>query len=441
MGLDVTTADYALNAIRRQIQEEFPELTLFFITYQDGERRKAFEAKRRELYDHADGETLASLLHTAVGDNSMEFCGISVKKERKFFNFLTTEKILACFFVDAGNLQSPEDARRHALFLVWHALALIDDFKNKRKEFYSISNGVILPTQNETLPAWRNMLADAFSVLMLEMEKRRDSIGKLARTRSLAAITPSAYNPPEDFPFPMVLDATRLVYNDLSRMKSHESPMKKALQMTQEIGETFSPDSVKHWWAFTKRAQDMAWLGAKENIILAAAAYNTDDAEARATAYLIADILNIQTLNPIAHYVYSPFADEDMMERHHVKSCEESFQLALSKSHPDEEDSVFANMAKRQNQNLKDGNLVGWCAHPLLRAAFVYSNSKEPDKEAKIAFDTAMAQLPWAKIQQFANLVITLRKSGTAITPATLAEEVKKHEGLEFLEQALLFGT
>ncbi len=431
MGLETAAADHACNVVRRQVQEEFPDLTLMFMVHQPGQRQKAFDTKRSEIRQHPAAEAFLPHLKQAIEKGGPEFSGISIKAERKFLRFMAREKILACFFVDAGKLDSTDEARRHALFLAFQSLSLMEDYKNGKKDFFQEAAGIIVPHPDKKVRSWKNMLADAFLVLMLEIEKRRDSIGILGRARSTATLTANAGSKPEYFPFPLVLDATRLVYHDMAKTMTPGNPVKQALEMTREIGETFDISSVRQWWAFSRTAQEMAWLGAEPNAILGAAIYNSEDPYARATAYLVVEALNIQNPMQLAAGLYNPFADPEVTVRHHLKACEEKFRNVLSKAAAQSSSAPFLEEAEKQNKKLLGGQPLGWCAYPLLCAEMSFRSGG--DNGARQTFNAALAKVSWQNISDIMSLVVLLRRRGTEVTDNLLAEKLQEINDLKFL--------
>jgi hypothetical protein len=430
MGLENAAVDHACNVVRRQIQEEFPELTLLFIVHQDGQRAKGLEAKRSELVQHPAGEDFLPHLTRMADKGGPELAGISIKKEKKLVALLAKEKILACFFVNASKLDTSDEARRHGLFLAYQALSLLEDVRAEKKDDIAEANGIIMAKPDKVLRAWKYMLADAFSVLMLELEKKRDSIGGLGRMRSAMVLSAKAGAKPEHFPFPLIYDATRLLYHDMAKAPSSAGPVHRALQMTREIGETFDRTSVRQWWAFSRTAQEMAWLGAEDKAILGAAVYNSEDAYARATAYLVAEALNIQTLIPPSVGTYNPFAESESSERHHLKACEETFRTVIQKANQQNSSQPFIDEALKKNKKLISGQPIGWCAWPLLSAEVAYRTSPT---QAKIVYDKAVTEVGWNKVQDIMRLIILLRREGETVTPELLAQKLGEVEDLKFL--------
>ncbi len=430
MGLDTAAADHACNVVRRQIQEEFSDLTLLYIVHESGERQKALEARLAELRIHPAGEIFLPRLRHMAEQDGEEFSGIAIKSGKTLLNPFARNKTLACFFVNADWLATAEDARRHALFLAYHALSLIEDHKTGEKDDVQESNGIITPVPDKTLRVWKNMLADTFSALAMELEKRRDWIGELGRRRSLAALSAAPGEQPELYPFPLVLDATRLLYHDMGKAQGTAGLVHHALEMTREIGETFDRASVRQWWAFSYTAQDMAWMGAEPNAILGAAVYNSEDPYARATAYLVAEALNVHTLTAASASSYNPFAENETNERHHLKICDERFRMTMSKANIQNSSEPFVEEAAKQNRKLLEGNPIGWCAYPLLCAEVFFRISPN---QAKAAFDKAMLEADWNKVQDVIKFIIQLRREGLETTPALLSERFSEIEGLNFL--------
>ncbi len=436
MSLDTAAADHACNVIRRQIQEEFPDLTLVYIVHAPDQKARAVEAKQGELLAHPAGEAVIPILKKeAEKGRNGGVAALGRGREKKILPFLARERMLACFFVNAGEFQNADDVKRHALFLVWHALALAEDIRKDNKDAFEMSGPVARPSQDAPLLVWKNMLADAFSALMLELGGRTDSIGQLARERSLAALTPVPGAKPESYPFPLVLDATRLVYNDLGKSSALKGgPAARALEMTREIGETFDRGTARQWWSFCRTAQEMAWLKGKDKDILAAAVYSSEDPYIRATAYLVAEALNIQTLNPPSGAGrYNPFADLDVNERHHLKISEDTIRHALSAANSSTISLPFMKEALRSNHALLQGEPLGWCGHALLAAEAAFRGSDGSLEKTRSAFDRAMAETPWPVVQDLHRAIVRMRREGTALTSAMLAEHLKNHEKLAFL--------
>lgn len=430
MGLETAAVDHACNVVRREIQEEFPELTLVYVIYHEGQRARGLEARRSELLEHPAGEAFLPYLQKQAEKSGSEFSGICIKRDKKLLKLMARDKILACFFVNAEQLESSDEARRHALFLAWQAISLVEDYKNEKKEDYQESGGIVVPKADKLLRTWKYMLGEAFSVLMLEMDKKRDSIGALGRMRSTMALTANPGSKPEHYAFPLIYDATRLLYHEMGKPHAANEHVRHALQLTKEIGETFDRTAVRQWWVFSRTAQEMAWLGADQKTILGSAVYNSEDPYIRATAYLVAEALNIQTLLPSPVGTYNPFGEPETNERHHIRACEETFRTTITRANQLNSSLPFVEEAHKQNKRLMTGNPIGWCAYPLMCAEVACRTSPA---DAKIIFDKALAETPWPKVQDIVRMIILLRREGADVTLDLLSEKLQEVDDLKFL--------
>jgi hypothetical protein len=431
MALETAAIEHTCNTVRRQIQEEFPDLTLSFIVYGPGKLTKAIDHKRQELESHPVGPAIIPLLKKANPDKT-PFVMTSAK-EKKLLSFLTREKTLACIFLkDNGSHMDADQMRRHAFELAWHALHKIIDKDNTL-------------TADEQGFAWHNMLADCFSAIVLEMQGKKGSIRTLARRRGSSALEAQPDYNAEHYPFPVVMDAAQLVYDDM-RKSGNLSKAKlftRALEMTREIGITFDRSMVLQWQAFAKPAQEMAWLGIDKTKILGAAVHTSEDPYARSTAYLMAEILNIEPAPVTDISLYNAFTDQEANERHHRKICEDILQNLLSKRETGSNGTIFRTEAIKQNQKLLEGQLIGWCAPALILAADIFDkNISENAKveEAKRIFTEASKKTNSEVLRILGMILTSLRRESGNITIEHLAEAVlnDEHVYIQDLSDALL---
>jgi hypothetical protein len=82
MGLETAAVDHACNVVRREIQEEFPQLTLLYIVHQDGQRAKALEARRSELLEHPAGEAFLPYLQNRPKKAALSFPEYALSAKR-----------------------------------------------------------------------------------------------------------------------------------------------------------------------------------------------------------------------------------------------------------------------------------------------------------------------------------------------------------------------
>ncbi len=417
MALDIASIEHTCNTLRRQIQEEFPDLALNFIVYQPGKLEKSIAHKRNELQEHPAFGALAPLLKKA--DPDREIFVTATAHEKKLLAFMARRKTLACVFLkDDGAFEDTDQLRHHALTLAWHALGSIVENED--------------PATVST-PVWRNMLADAFAALTMEMQGKKGFIRALAKKRSTMALEPKADYMAEDYPYPVVMDAAQLVYDDMRKASNlvKSKLFTQALEMTREIGITFNAGTVLQWEAFAKPAQEMAWLGVDKNKILSTAVHSSEDPYARSTAYMVAEILNIEPAVVSDNTLYNAFTDQEANERHHKKICDDLLQDLLARREAESNGEIFRKEMLKQNKRLLEGQLIGWCAPALGLAAQIF-DKKIPEaaklQEVKRVYSEACRKTNSEVLRTLGQILIGLRRAGGEVTTRHLAQAVLQDE-------------
>lgn len=431
MVLETAAIEHTCNTVRRQIQEEFPDLTLSFIVYAPGKLAKGVDHKRHEIEAHPAGPAILPLLKKAEADKTPFV--MAKAKEKKLIPLLAREKTLACIFLkEDGTFADTDQLRQHAYELAWHALHKIIDKDDT------------LTTDQEGF-AWHNMLADCFSALVMEMQGKKGAVRNLARRRCSLALEAKPGYDAEHYPYPAVMDAAQLIYDDMRKAGNLTKTklFSQGLEMAREIGITFDRSTVLQWQSFARPAQEMAWLGIDKNRIIGAAVHSSEDPYARSTAYLVAEILSIEPTPVSDISLYNAFTDQEANERHHRKICEETLQNLLSKREPDSNGNIFRIEAIKQNQKLLQGQLIGWCAPALILAGEIFDrNITENAKleEVKRAYTEACKKTNREVLRILGMIMANLRHEGKDVTAENLAAAVlhDEHVYVQDLSDALL---
>ena len=432
MALEISAAEHACNVARRQILQEFPDVTALFIVYKDEQLVKMVNAKRREIVDHPAGGALMPLIEKAAKSPGAKnrFCGMATDKENKFIRFLGRNKTLACFFLCASDLIDAEDARLKVNALVWTLLKVIKNPQAPQTE-----------APDEIRAVWNNMLAYAFAALTAEMQGKKGYIRALARKLSGDALSSVIYKI-DDYPYPIIVDATQLVYDDIRKIGFNKAQvLETAFDMTKEISETFDSSAALQWQNFSRAAQEMAWLEIDKNKILGAAALTSEDPYARSTAYLIGEMLHIDPTPLSDISVYNAFTDPEINERHHRKLCEEAFEnIATRLSLQENADLLRQEIAKR-NLRLCEGEIIGWCSPALLAAAQAYDFSAKEGPQAienaRGVFQDISRAMTGETLRKLAQIIIALRRDNQTVTPEAIATMAKEDESLRAVTEAL----
>lgn len=443
MNTDISALEHNFNAIRRQLQEHFPGLTLCFILSEDTDYTAAIARRRAEIEAHPAGrQMMKALKETKLAETP---CLIAKARAKGILPFLGKEKTLACIMcVTDESYTDPERLRQRGFAMAWHVL---NAMSNPTAESNLHAGGVIIPTYtDEASFAWHNMMADAFSALSLEMLGKRGSIRALEKRRNLQALTTRQHYHAEYYPFPVIADATNLVY-------SHERAdegfgktniFERALQMTHEIGLTFDQNVVLEWFAFAKPAQEMAWLNIDTRKILGAAAHTSEDAYARSVAYMVAESLGVEPAPLHGLGVYNTFTEIESNERLYRKISEEAFEEFLSRASAKNNADGFRHTAARQNKELLEGKFMEWCAPALIAAADTFEKSTDGGEQradaVRATFRATTRNITADILRKLARAVTLVRREEIHPGPEHVAVILREDIDTRWMADTLLIN-
>ncbi len=428
MSLETAALDHACNVVRRQFEGELDNFTLFFIIHEPGQRQQALESKHRTLqilFGNPDLYTaLSKDIETNAQDDCSKFAALGLKKEKTLFGLKTRETLIACFFVNADEFKTETAIQQGIYHLCWHALNLLEQRKIMRPSQRFAEGNIALLHQDKERQAQDNMLADAFSAIMMERHDHKRFIHHLAQQRCNEALTATPNHKPEDYPYPIAAEATQIVYKELSEIHEDKGgkgkTITKALQMTKEIGVTYDEHAIRQWTAFSTAAQRMAWLDHDRHKILSTAIYSSEDPYVRSTAYIVSETLNIEPAIITNMGFYNPFTDQEVNERLHKKHCIETLEILLSKYKKKRDANIFIQKAIAQNTRLIRGRFTGWCAHALLE---IYDALQKPgahsDPDFKYLhqlFEKTTGAMPWSRLFELSDAITKKKQDGTEIT-------------------------
>jgi hypothetical protein len=429
MPLDTAATERACNIVRRQVLDEYPDLTIQFIIYAGEGLARAIETKRGELMDHPAGEQFFPALKkmTQTGAGTRTFIGLSWDTPKSLLRFFTRRKALGCCVINADHYDDQDTLQQHLYALVWHALSLYQSPAYKKN---TSPSGFIKPRAEALNAAWDDMIADAFSALVLETQGKKGSVRSLARRRCNASLEAKPNGNPDHHPFPMLVDATIVVLNEMRSAGFEKSEMfAQAYAMSAEIGITFDTETVEQWWAFTQPAQKMAWLGIDKNRILGAAVNTSEDPYARSTAYLVAETLSLDPAPVSGGGFYNFFCDPEASERNHSKLCNDILEVILSKMNGRDDQALLRSEAIRNNKKLLSGEMIGWCAPALLSLADALAKGSD----AKKAFYASTDTINTNTLRHLAEIVIHLRRAGEPVTITNIANAAHENPELAMI--------
>lgn len=442
MTFDINAAIHTCNVIRRDTESEYPHLQVVFIVHRKGECKKILENKIDEFHPHYGGKHFVPHFrkYKEIEHSTGYFLGLAKAKKPSLLSVFSPEQYLAVFIINYNFFNDADHIRQHALSCVFHALFMISEDKSGRTENINVKGKIITPRLKPTEQAMNNMLADAFSAIVMEKTGITASIKKLAKRRSILTLSPELGYKAEEYPYPISLDATQIIYDEYVPIPNlRGKPMHQAFDMTMEIRDTFDESNIRQWWVFSRSAQEMAWMNIDPHKILSAAIYTSEDPYVRSTGYIIADAVNIDPTPLTDINFYNAFTDQEINERNHFRICEENFQILITRVLETNSSTPFKKAAIDQNKALLEGKLLGWSSYALLKASDSYEEAENTNialEQSKDSFDNACKSIPWDSLIEFNDLIIRRRIRGIKITMEALLKIAGKNEVFNKLYEA-----
>ncbi|MCB1592939.1 MAG: hypothetical protein KDI90_10870 [Alphaproteobacteria bacterium] len=478
MTVDRKTALHICKVIARQIQSGYPDLTLKFAVHEERNRQKALVRETPEIQEHPAGQVLLDYIMASkdkdITGNRSRFVGLAQHSNPGVLGFFRSTETIGLFFVNHERFKSQEDLKNHALHMVWHALALYDDYaqaeKNQQQETgtlpsiakrkkereseasakkndkdapdsrFEISEDVILTKLEIQDQYHRNLLADIFSATFQAIHGTENAIRNLATQRMLDTLTPQLGFVSERYPYPVCLETLELLFSESMRASGRkEKGVALAARITSEIGMTYQVNAIKQWRSFCVPAQEMAWCGFKPETILGAAIYTNENTYVRSIADMVSEHLEIKPEIFSSLNDYNPFADAEWNKRLHEKMAVERYKTAMEKIRTPEDHKILLQEAAKQCQKLKGGNPIGWSAHALVALSdeIILTDPKtlaHQKKRLQTLFEQHFRRVSWENLRSFARFIFRQRRDGNEITMPLLASVPAKTEDIVLIK-------
>ncbi len=402
--------------ITSELKSEFPGLSIVCVIYEGKGFKKSLTAKSGEVAAHPAGQDLLKAIQDfePTSTRFSEFIGLSISKKTNIVNMLAKKKAIALICVNADLYQKEEQAKTEVYSRIFSTLRAYGELtnKNKKAQTATYKTTITQQTLGLTLP-FQNMLGYVFTALYLEISGRNGAIIGQAKKYTTDIFKPIIGITPEDNPYPLTLDMTKVVYEEMASQKTDRTTaFQQAQDMTQEIALTCDESITRQWDSFIEPAIEMVWSNAEPKEILGAAAYTSESVFNRSTAYLIAEILNIEPASSTSLPEFNAFADTETQQRLHTKVCEQKFEKLIHEGSALKTDKL-PRAAKKQCEELLNGIPIGWCAPALLEAsAAITSDASNDDNitNASNAFYTALQTFRWEHVKNLHKDIIDLKR-------------------------------
>lgn len=480
MTVDRKTALHICKVIARQIESGYPDLNLTFIVHEEHKRQKALVRETENIQEHPAGQILLDYILASkdkeITGNRSRFVGLAQHSNPGILGFFRSTATLGLFFVNCDRFNSQEDLKNHTLHMVWHALALYEDFTaaykmqhqsagtllpparaGAKKEpdaparpdkpepppdtRFEISDGVILARLETQDLYHRNLLADIFSASFQTVHGTENAIRSLAKQRMNDTLTQQVGFISEKYPFPISMETLELLFSESMRSSGRkEKGVALAARITHEIGMTYKINAIKQWRAFCNPAQEMAWCGFDPETILGAAIYTNENTYVRSIADMVAEHLEIKPKIFSSLHDYNPFADQEQNKRLHEKMAMESFRTAIEKIRTPEDHKMFLNEAAIQCLKLRAGNPVGWSAHALLAISdeVILLDAKTLGQQRtrlQNLYEQQLQRVSWENLRTFARFIFRQRRDGQEISAAMIRSIPGKTDDIVIIKE------
>lgn len=423
MSINTVGIEHLCNVVRRNIEEEFKDLKFFILLHKDKEREAAIEKHKKYLVDQPSGRKILELLKRKKSKDVSEFLGICIDQPSGPFKAFGTRTNTAVICLNYERYIAEENAIHAIYHMFWHALLLFQEMKTNKIPLIK-GQSAVTPKNSRLTLTQKNLMADVFGAIMMEFKGTEGFIQKLAKERSLEALTNVKHHNPEYFPFPITHEACSLIYNDMKeQLGFSKRPIGLAMEMAEEVAYTYDNNSIMKWWAFAGPAQEMAWIKATPEDILGYALYSCEDPYLRTIAHQIFENIGMQPAIHTNIKTYNPFADNHSNARYHKTRYEEIFKDTISKVTLEGDEQIFTSVAKHVNNDLVNGNFSGWCSYALLKAQHAYTNmdDNQGPEHVRNVFYQSMEETPWEALHDLSRLIIKIRRqNGTVDIPSFL---------------------
>lgn len=427
MTLQLETVAKLCHQIAKQVRDNYKTLTVHFIVHHDGQRTEALGVATQEIIHHPAAETAMRLMQKQRLNEESALLGTAIAKKNMFLGLAWRDHLLALCTLNIDHLKTMKEARTQAWHLTWHALDAYSYNDPSSKRNAPIKD-IVIRRRSAMEMARANLQADAFSALMCALEGDRDALKNIGTMRAMNALTPRSAHMPEFYPYAIAMDAAEFAFQEMSKKPpSRRMMIPVALKTAHAIDKSIDHETLMNWFSFCEPAQDMAWRGASKEDILSAAINTSPDTFVRSTGHLITEMTAIKPSSFLdMNDQYSPYADDSINEKMHEKLVDHIFEDIIAKGIAQHNPDPFIKLANKQNEELSEGRMMGWCAASLQAAARIIENSHDGDKQTehlvRREFHDGRNKPNWDILQNLGDRIVQHQRDGEIITMSRLNE-------------------
>ena len=430
MSIAQGTVKNICDTITNDVAESYPGLTLHFIVHSTGKMREAVALAEHDIITHRAGNAARAIVQKNAAGERSKFLGLAIARESQMMGFKKIDHLLGLFTINNDQFDTEDEAKAQIYLLVWHAIDLYEIrqdpvYRNKFK------TGPMVPKRSPLNLSKANLQADVFAgiISVLNSSDRDVSLAKLiAQKRGVMSLSQITDYKAEDFPAVIAVESCEFIIEDIIKNPPQkEDYLSVARQTSMDVGRAFDEQNIQQWWDFSIPAQDMAWRGFKKEEILGAAVNTSNDPYVRSIGYLIQELTNIEPApSAMLEHSYNAFMDPDVNMKLHREMVDTIFEDALTKHPEDQTGRALRDAANKQNEDLTEGRILGWCAHALQDAAKAVERALttgvSPLQAARMEFKGNRHLPDWDGLKNLGDKIVDQRRQGVAVTLGHIAE-------------------
>ncbi len=439
----------AANHISNMVFSSHKNISVHFVVHHDGHATEAMGLAAQEILWHSAAETALHFLQQTHASKRSEILGIAYARGNGFLLSRGSRRYLCICTLNIGAHETLENLKQTAWHQVWQMIHRIQNFEKT-----GASNAVLdesNPNAHRTVGAFKEVMtitrnslcADIFSGLICSYDGDTKALNDIAQMRIKNVLSKHVNGNPEYHPFPIAIDGAKTA---LEMFVSKSWPKKKiiaqAMKLAQNLGNVYDDEALKHWIVFAGNTQNMVWRNIPKRDILGAAIHMAGHTHTRLIAHQITEISQIipSSFKDSTEF-YNSYMINSMAEKIHEHITNDLFEKHLDRSLKAKSGQQLNDIADKQNEQLTNGEINGWCALALQYAAKAVDvgikSGHNPEALARKEFESCRTKVTIENLRLFNRLIIQEKRKGTSVTMEKIIVICAAHDELKLIGQSI----
>ncbi|MEZ5902880.1 MAG: hypothetical protein R3D88_06195 [Alphaproteobacteria bacterium] len=437
MAVEIDSIQAICDEVTREVEQVYEGLSLYFILHGTGKFNEAAALAEHDIVGHRAARAARAIIQKTPRTERSGFLGIGIATEIRMMGFKNKAHLLGLFNINKDHYKNEIEVRAQIYHLIWHAIDLYE-IRNNPTYARKFKDGPMVPKRSALNLSKAHLQADIFACALLALKDKGQDFNEkilipMSQKRGRMALTPINNYKAEDFPSVIAMDSCNLALKEAKAEFMEEKDfMIIARKISLDVGQTYNQNNIQQWWDFCIPAQDMAWRGYAPEEILGAASNTSENPYVRSVAYLIEEVTQIKPASAeMLQNKYNAFVDPEINKSLHREMIDTIFEDAITKGAEESSHQALVNAANKQNEDLTEGRILGWCANALQEAAKAFeralSTGMSPIQAARMVFEGSRHTAEWDDLKDLGDKIVDQRKQGFAVTMGHIAEICHNH--------------